>query len=694
MQPDATPRFGGVSKRIALLIATSLTACIFAAVWLVCSMEYNNKKKDVLYAQKESMDIWVSGTVNAAGLWLDGLESQAKRVSSSELYRLFASEVTMMDIKTQSLVNEADSGVALPDSIANLAEEVPMIRNLLFDFMTYSGLMDARIVGNEGQTLLSAMPRPSPVTPEQMMVAQKAIKEKRVAYSAVRSSPSGLVIDIADPLLATMTSEGVGEPVGALVLTAPVTGQIAQFLTRDLRQAGLKSSFLQYHSDAWQDVRVAEPAPAALTKPVTDSLQVQNNSLPFALRPGLGGGEAYSLGARIVGTDWWIVLEIPATVVDEELSAQKRQIYGMGGLVGLGSVLLLSLLWWVMVGRQQQAIAERFQHLYLLIQRQKLLLDSVNVSLDVGLFMADVKGDIQLGNRAFAEIARADEASLTNSTLAELFDGRAAGRLLDWIRSVADSDNSSTYELELPQADGEHLYRVTLFPFDEAAPKDAHKARGAVGIMQDITEFRRSSEKRRRQQVHTMQAFVRAIEGVDPYLAGHSRKMAELGALMASRMGLSDADRTTIIQAAELSQVGKLFVPRELLAKTGKLTEEELKEMSKVPEHAYRVLKDIDFDLPVPQAVHEMYEHMDGTGYPDALSGDAISIHARVLAVVNAFSAMVSPRSYRAGMAFDEAIMHLHENTASYDQQVVDLLAEVVHTPEGVAAATAVMPEE
>lgn len=693
MQPDTSPRFAGVSKRTAMLIASCLAVCVFAAVWLVCSTEYNSKKKELLYAQKESMDIWVSGTVSAAGLWLDGLEGQAKRVSSSELYRLFATELAMMDAKTQALVNEADAGVTLPDSVANLAEEVPMIRSLLFDFMTYSGLMDARIVGREGQTLLSAMSRPSPVTPEQGLVAQTAMTEKRVAYSPVRSSPSGLVIDIADPLLATMSTDGAGQPVGALVLTAPVTGQVAQFLTRDLRQAGLKSYFLQRKGTAWEDVRVAEPSPAPLTGAVAESLQAQDNNLPFALRPGLGGGEAYSLGSRVVGTDWWIVLEIPAAAMEKELGSLWWMIYGMGALVGLGSVLLLTLLWWVAVGRQQKAIAERFQHLYLLINRQKRLLDSVNVSLDVGLFMADIKGEIQLGNRAFAEIARADEASLAGSTLASLFEGQAAGLLLNWIRSVADSGANATFELAQPQPDGEHLYRVTLFPFDEADSANTHKARGAVAIMQDITEFRRSSEKRRRQQVHTMQAFVRAIEGVDPYLAGHSRKMAELGALVATRMGLTDADRTTIMQAAELSQVGKLFVPRDLLGKTGKLTEDELKEMNKAPEHAYRVLKDIDFDLPVPQAIHEMYERMDGTGYPSGLSGEAISVHARVLAVVNAFSAMVSPRSYRAGMSFDDAIQRLRDNTASYDPSVVELLAAVMHSPEGIGAVSTAKEE-
>ena len=107
-----------------------------------------------------------------------------------------------------------------------------------------------------------------------------------------------------------------------------------------------------------------------------------------------------------------------------------------------------------MVGHQQRVIAERFQHLYALIARQKRLLDSVNVSLDVGLFMADTNGNIQLGNRAFAEIARTDEDKLEGNTLAGLFDGGISGEVLYKIGNVAKGLECFTFEIALPQSDG------------------------------------------------------------------------------------------------------------------------------------------------------------------------------------------------------------------------------------------------
>lgn len=674
MQKTGTPWYAGRSKKYALLAVVTVSLCVFMAAWMVCSMEYRNRKQDVLTAQQETLAAWVSGTVDAVTVWTDALYGQARRVSGSDLYRLFASELGQMDERTTALINDADSGVTLPDGAAALAEEVPLIRNLLLDFMTYSGLLDARIVSPAGQTMLSALSRPTPVTEGQRDAVERAVRGKVMTFAPVRASTSGLVLDMADPISAVM--DDGDKPVAALLLTTPVTGPIAQFLARDLRQADLKPYLLQRNGDVWEDLRVQAGVPAPLGSVLAASLNPgSDGGIPFAVRPSLSGtGEAYSLGVRVPGMDWWVLLEVSAGAVDSVLRHQAGLIYGVGALISLGFVLGLALLWWVLVGRQQRIVAERFRNLYQLIERQKRLLDSVNVSLDVGLFMADVTGQLQVGNRAFAEIVGREESELAGSNLASLLDGGATGRLLDGIRRVADADEASTFELTLSRPDGEHLYRVSLFPFVDDVEDGA---KGAVGIVQDITEFRRNSEKRRLQQKHTLDAFVRAVEGVDPYLSGHSRKMATLGGLVADHMGLDEADRRTIVMAAELSQVGKLFVPRELLTKTGKLSEEEQAEMARVPEHAYRVLRDIDFELPVPAAVHEMYERMDGTGYPRHLVGEAISVHARVLAVVNAFCAMVGPRSYRAGMSDDEALRILRGDP-SFDRTVVDSLAEVL----------------
>jgi HD-GYP domain-containing protein (c-di-GMP phosphodiesterase class II) len=202
-------------------------------------------------------------------------------------------------------------------------------------------------------------------------------------------------------------------------------------------------------------------------------------------------------------------------------------------------------------------------------------------------------------------------------------------------------------------------------------------------VFRDITQLVETQERSRRVVQQTIDALVRTIEEADPFLGGHSRIMGGIASLMAKQLRLSDAEVATVEAAANLSQIGKMFVPREILLKPGILTPEEKQEMEKHVEYARNVLKGIEFDLPVVEAIYEMNERLDGRGYPRGLSGDQISMDARVLAVANAFTAMAKPRSYRPALPVNEVIATLERQTDSYDQNVVEALKQVIATPAG-----------
>jgi HD-GYP domain-containing protein (c-di-GMP phosphodiesterase class II) len=169
----------------------------------------------------------------------------------------------------------------------------------------------------------------------------------------------------------------------------------------------------------------------------------------------------------------------------------------------------------------------------------------------------------------------------------------------------------------------------------------------------------------------------------DPYLAGHAHLMGRLGIEVARVMNASDVDVATVETAANLSQVGKLFVDRELLFKAETLTLEEKAKMEQHVEHAAKVLEGIDFGLPVYQAVCQMHETLDGKGYPKGLQGDEIALPARILAVVNSFCAMVEPRSYRSARPVGEIMTILESADGAYDQQIVAVLKQVVNSAGG-----------
>ncbi len=686
------------SGRVALLLAACLMAGVLAVTWVVCGVRYEKARKDILDARRAEMGSWVSGTREAVELWADGAEKLVQRISSSELYRMFAQDVQSLGSQVEGSINEADrKGVALPEDAASLAEQVPFMRGALLDFMNYNGLSDMRIVNGKGQTLLSAMMQPAPLDGEAAGLVGRAVGKHEFLFGSVRAGQNGQQLDVADPMSAFLAGGEEGKTVAAVFARIPVTGKLAQFLARDRQDDAGRPWLLQRAGDGWNVLGVdAASSDPALTLPLDDA-----GNLEFGRRTSVDGKSiVYSLGTQASGLEWEIVLETPAAVVDARLRGMAWMIYGIGALAAVGVVLVAALLWWILISRRNEALARHFQQLYTVIDQQKRLLDSVNASLEVGLAMFDADGMVQVSNRVFSRMTTNEEenaggtdsgaggvSDATGRTLLSLFDVRTGASLVDAVRKVLDSGKADTIEVRIHEGEtAERLFRVSLFPpylQEESAVTEAKP--GVVAIFQDITEFRRNSERRQRQQANIILALVRAIESVDPYLAGHSQKVAALADQVGGALGMAGPAREGLRTAAALSQIGKLFIPRNLLHKTGQLTPEERAEIMRAPEYAYELLKDIDFGQPVAEAVHDMFEKLDGSGYPRGLSANSIAPAPRVLGVVNTFCAMVSPRSHREGLRYEDAMTRLRDDP-SVDSAVVEALDAVLRTPEGMSS--------
>lgn len=188
------------------------------------------------------------------------------------------------------------------------------------------------------------------------------------------------------------------------------------------------------------------------------------------------------------------------------------------------------------------------------------------------------------------------------------------------------------------------------------------------------------SRNRRRvtMQQQSMNALVRATEIRDPYLTGHSERVAKLALAIANKMDMNVAERSTLYYAAMMSGIGKIFVPREILNKPGKLLAKEKKVLHEHVNHALNVLQDSNFDLPIDEAISQMYERLDGSGYPNKLAGKEINELSRILAVCDVYCALVQPRSYRKEVPHVKAMTTFEKDADKFDSQVVDVLKHVV----------------
>ena len=165
------------------------------------------------------------------------------------------------------------------------------------------------------------------------------------------------------------------------------------------------------------------------------------------------------------------------------------------------------------------------------------------------------------------------------------------------------------------------------------------------------------------------------IESLD----GHCRRLETLAIATGERLGLSGEQMGSVSYAAFLHDIGKSKVPKEVLQKSGKLTEAEWKLMRQHPAWGREVLEEKDFSQSAAKIVEQTHERPDGHGYPKGLVDNKILIEAKIIAAVDDFNAMTSGRPYRKARSAESALQELQRNVGSqFDGQVVEALRQTI----------------
>jgi response regulator RpfG family c-di-GMP phosphodiesterase len=187
-----------------------------------------------------------------------------------------------------------------------------------------------------------------------------------------------------------------------------------------------------------------------------------------------------------------------------------------------------------------------------------------------------------------------------------------------------------------------------------------------------------------------VQTLVQALEAKDAYTRGHSARVSAYSRAIAQRLAVHEADVQMITLGAELHDVGKIGVREEVLRKAGALTAEEYAHIMEHTVIGERILAPLLKHAPaVLSIVRSHHERWDGHGLPDGAAGDAISMHARVVSVADAFDAMTSGRPYRAGRPVDVALAELQKGSGvQFDPDVVAAFRSAYQDPGSLPITT------
>jgi len=204
-------------------------------------------------------------------------------------------------------------------------------------------------------------------------------------------------------------------------------------------------------------------------------------------------------------------------------------------------------------------------------------------------------------------------------------------------------------------------------------------------ICQDISQKLKGEEKLKNvcaQLAHSLEQTIltvsRIIEHRDPYTAGHQMRVAELAAAIATEMGMDEDAVQGVYFGGLLHDVGKIQIPSEILSKPSTLSDVEFALVRQHPETGSQILEDIDFPWPIQDIVRHHHERLNGSGYPDGLKGDEISIEARILAVADVVEAIMNHRPYRPALGLDAAIYAINSGAGVlFDARVVDICVKL-----------------
>jgi HD-GYP domain-containing protein (c-di-GMP phosphodiesterase class II) len=184
-----------------------------------------------------------------------------------------------------------------------------------------------------------------------------------------------------------------------------------------------------------------------------------------------------------------------------------------------------------------------------------------------------------------------------------------------------------------------------------------------------------------RSRLSQLYVLTQLLDLKDMNIGRHCTRLAEWAVRIAADLGLEGDERRNVEVASLLHDVGKVGVPDAILGKNGPLDRSEWEEMKRHPDYGWNLLRLLPGLESASLYVLHHHERIDGRGYPGGLKGDQIPLGGRIVAVVDAFDAMISDRCYRPGLAPEVAIERLEGGSGrQFDPEVVNRFVKLAST--------------
>lgn len=672
-------------KRIVAAAIAVLLLIIIGGMGAVNALVRYEKQRDIDTWQI-TLNVMADSRAKRVQQWMNGQFASLEELAANGSLQMYSQQLQRLG-----------QGEASPTEPAQLS----YLRNLILDAAQRSGFVEAEsakpaipanvahladaglaLLGKE-MTVLSATPGMPILSQEMRQSVAEVLASGASRLHDIFLDDSGRpLVSFLVPVFALQMADSGKETVAVLVGIKNAGGTLFPLLESEAAVTATDEAMLVRRED---NLVVYVSPLADGTAPLTKSQPVASDTLAaaaaviqpgsFAIRQDYAGVEVLSTSRALPGLPWVLVQTIStAEALKESMSHQRFLYLSLMLSLGLASSLLLAA-WFYGSKVKEEQDAAKLQAKAQQLAAQSHLLGAINDHIGDYIFFAKPDGQLIFINQAGAAVLGLDGASdASGKTLANTLGVVPAKQFMALMEKALGSTQPIIEEMAM-ELNGRSMQFHTsciAFPYF-TAERDA-----VLVSLHDVTQLNEARARKELLLTQIVKALMRAIDLHDPHSANHSANTTAIAMAVGQRLGFDSAAMQVLETAANLCNIGKLFISKATLSKTGPLSLAEQAELRQETEFAQKILDGIDFDGPVLPTIVQKNELLDGSGHPAGLSGEAILPTARVLAAANAFVAMVSPRAYRETLSVKEAMGQiLAAVDTRYDRQVVAALFHV-----------------
>jgi HD-GYP domain-containing protein (c-di-GMP phosphodiesterase class II) len=617
-----------------------------------------DKKQTILRAEERRLQVSVDGRTKVLRTWLDSQHAASRRLSESEVFRLFISDLA-----------DQNTLAPLPRS---LQDQRPYFRKLIRDFAQQNRMSRATIIREDGTILLSNSGPPLSIS-EILDHLKQAPAEWHMLPLPIRAlddEETVFVIDLLIPL-PPVQHEGQAKDMKTtfLILTWPAEAIAVELLSDRI--------------DAINEDQVAllQRAGGQIEHFVLENgiLEKKSEPLPERIDPNLPldfaryGQDAsvYAAGVPLTGSPWMIYHAVDARMLMAPVQNFIFAAITLAILIVLTLASTFFAAWWRKDRDHYQQLVKIHRTQSGNLEQQQRFLQAITRSIGDWITVSDKDDHLIYANPAFIAACSTSEKAVLGKRWQDVV---AETPYVDELPSNLHDLMDSMPLTRISSGMDRHIVSIKTF----ALKNETAKPDGVIRVLRDHTTAANERRSRVEAIAQTIDAFVHAVERRDSFLVGHTHRVRSHAIAIGRKLELSNEDLATVAVAASLSQIGKIFVPDEILTKPSRHNEQEVEIMRGHIHHAIEILKSINFELPITDVLVQMYERLDGSGYPYGLTGEQIGLPARILGVADVYCARTAPRSYRDRLSAEETLYHLSNNAHRYDPKVTLALTAIV----------------